>query len=353
MSPLPAMPGMLALSMLSMLSVPSALPASPVPSPVRGRRPAASRSARPARSLATAALCALLLAAVPPYHPAAPLAAAGGGWSDAAATRYWTADRTAAALAPTAPAGPAVAATRAGPRRAAAGPATARRGRFFAGLPTVGVLFATGRGARAHTCTASVVHSPHGDVVLTAAHCVGGTHRAFVPMYDGSGGRVRTPYGVWAVGGTWHPAGWTAHGPGSDLDVAFLRLRPDAHGRTVEHYTGANRLVTTTSYVHRVTVVGYPAAGAHNRADRALRCAGPTVRLPGRRQMRFACHGFYGGTSGAPWLTGIDARTGRGEVIGEIGGENGGGPERDSERVSYSPLLGSAALAAYRGAART
>ncbi len=225
------------------------------------------------------------------------------------------------------------------------------QGRFFAGLPTVGVLFAVDRGMRAHTCTASVVHSPHHDVVLTAAHCLGGSHRAFVPMYDGARGADRARYGVWAVSGGWRPAGWTSRGAGSDLDVSFLRLRPDAAGRRVEDLTGGNRLTRATGYVHRVTVVGYPDAGPHNRGDRALECTARTSRLPGRRQLRFVCGGFYGGTSGAPFLTGVDPRTGAGDVIGEIGGWNGGGPADGSDRISYAPLYGDEAFRQFAAAA--
>ena len=65
----------------------------------------------------------------------------------------------------------------------------------FAGLPPVGALFAsadyTGSTA-AHFCTATVIDSPAGDLVLTAAHCVAGASQGaytpgqitFAPGYD-------------------------------------------------------------------------------------------------------------------------------------------------------------------------
>src|SRR5580704_5562537 len=63
----------------------------------------------------------------------------------------------------------------------------------------IGALFRiTHRGqlSGGHFCTASVVDSPQGDLVMTAAHCVSGLGAgqfAFVPGFrDG-----RTPYGVW------------------------------------------------------------------------------------------------------------------------------------------------------------
>ncbi len=308
----------------------------------------------------TAVLCAVLLLAVAASGGPARVTGRSGGrgavaapaaghvsgrrWDDGATARWWTPNRMAAAVnVSVSPAG-------AARRNAVTWPAPTGRGRYFAGMPSVGVLFATGRGMRAHTCTAAVVHSTHADVIITAAHCGGGTRRAFVPGYDGSRGAVHAPYGIWAVAGAWRPAGFTQRGAGSDLDVAFLRLRRDARGRGVEGLTGGNRLLRAWGWVHRVTVVGYPAAGPHNPADRALRCAGTTARLAGRHQMRFTCHGFYGGTSGAPWFTRVDPRTGTGDVIGVIGGENGGGPRYGTERVSYSPLLGLAAFSAYRSA---
>src|SRR5579859_3244814 len=71
----------------------------------------------------------------------------------------------------------------------------------FGGVATVGALFpadATGlRTGCGHFCTASVVHSPSGDLAVTAAHCVtGGTSPVvFVPGYhDGI-----APYGTWQV----------------------------------------------------------------------------------------------------------------------------------------------------------
>jgi secreted trypsin-like serine protease len=66
--------------------------------------------------------------------------------------------------------------------------------------PTVGALFtrtATGQLAH-HFCTASVVSSPAGDLVITAAHCVSGlaaSQVAFVPDYS----RGHRPYGGWQV----------------------------------------------------------------------------------------------------------------------------------------------------------
>ena len=41
----------------------------------------------------------------------------------------------------------------------------------FSGVPTTGALFGT-TGAKKHFCTAAVVNSTAGDLIVTAAHCV-------------------------------------------------------------------------------------------------------------------------------------------------------------------------------------
>ena len=69
-----------------------------------------------------------------------------------------------------------------------------------AGTPAVGALVtATASGALgSHFCSASVVDSPAGNLVITAAHCLMGRQVGqfvFVPGYDNG----EAPYGVWPV----------------------------------------------------------------------------------------------------------------------------------------------------------
>src|SRR5262249_26033997 len=57
-------------------------------------------------------------------------------------------------------------------------------GQAFGGVAAVGALFSENSGQLGtHFCTATVVHSPHGDLAVTAAHCLSGTSGpiAFVP----------------------------------------------------------------------------------------------------------------------------------------------------------------------------
>src|SRR5689334_12514243 len=69
-------------------------------------------------------------------------------------------------------------------------------------IAMVGALF----DGRQHVCTASVVRSPHKDLVVTAAHCLDDSDDlVFEPGYrDG-----RAPYGKWKVDKRYLPEGWS------------------------------------------------------------------------------------------------------------------------------------------------
>ena len=72
--------------------------------------------------------------------------------------------------------------------------APSRDGQAFAGTPAVGALFTASAGRLGqHFCTASVVDSPAGDLLITAAHCVTGTSGTieFVPGYHARRPAVR------------------------------------------------------------------------------------------------------------------------------------------------------------------
>ncbi len=174
----------------------------------------------------------------------------------------------------------------------------------------VGALFANG----SHFCTASVVHSGAGDLVLTAAHCVR-DGMSFAPGYhDGV-----APLGMWPVTSVAVADGWTASAD-PDLDFAFLTVRQAGNPASLESLTGANVLGTNRGFVHRITLTGYP-----DTSDSPVVCDGNTTRAD-TYQLRVACPGFPDGTSGGPWVT-------DGAVIGVIGGYQLGG---DSPDVSYS-----------------
>nr|WP_239154872.1 trypsin-like peptidase domain-containing protein [Amycolatopsis sp. FDAARGOS 1241] len=184
----------------------------------------------------------------------------------------------------------------------------------------VGALFSGGK----HFCTASVVHSPSGDLVLTAAHCLGGgtTGLTFEPGYhDGV-----APFGSWAVTAAAVPAGWTASAD-QNLDFAFLTVTRPGTAASLESLTGANQLGVGRGFTNVARLTGYP-----DTAEEPVVCENTTTRSD-TYQQRVECPGFPDGTSGAPWVTGADPVTGLGTVVGVIGGYEAGG---DTPDVSYS-----------------
>jgi V8-like Glu-specific endopeptidase len=205
-----------------------------------------------------------------------------------------------------------------------------------AGGPTerVGALFGADRAGKlagGHFCTASVVHSPGRDLIVTAAHCLDGDgDLIFVPGYrDG-----KAPYGVWSVHKRFLPDGW-AKGQDEDSDVAFAVVE-SRDGKGVEDVVGGNRFAAgTATGATAVTVTGYP-----NSREVPVSCTNkPTAHSP--TQQRIECPALSGGTSGSPWVNGD------GQVVGVLGGHEEGGSTDD---VSYSVVLGTEAAELYRDA---
>ncbi|WP_405871429.1 trypsin-like peptidase domain-containing protein [Streptomyces sp. NBC_00005] len=199
----------------------------------------------------------------------------------------------------------------------------------------VGALFDADRRsslAGGHFCTASVVHSPNRNLIVTAAHCLNGDgDLVFAPGYrDG-----KAPYGVWTVRRSFLPDGW-AKGQHEDSDVAFGILG-DQDGKGVEDEVGGNRFVAgMATGATAVTVTGYP-----NSREVPISCTNkPTAHS--RTQQRIECPGLSGGTSGSPWVNGDQ------EVVGILGGHEEGGVTAD---ISYSVVLGTEAAELYRDAA--
>jgi V8-like Glu-specific endopeptidase len=218
---------------------------------------------------------------------------------------------------------------------AAAGPATGNA-QSFGGAAAVGALFSESDGKLgSHFCTASVVDSAAGDLAVTAAHCVYGKTGTlvFVPAYaDG-----RTPYGVWPVTKVYTDGAWDAS-QDPDHDVAFLRLSDGSDGTPIEDVTGAETLAAVAPAGQTVRVIGYPDGAAE-----PVWCSG-LVKGFSATQFEFDCGGYTTGTSGGPFLTGVDAATGQGTVIGVIGGYQEGG---NTPQVSYAAVFGTAVSQLY------
>lgn len=215
-----------------------------------------------------------------------------------------------------------------------------RGGQPLAGVPAVGPLFTTSKGKLAqHFCSASVVDSPGGDLVITAAHCAAGASGtlAFVPGYHNG----KIPYGVWTVTRVYLDKAWRSSADPDD-DVAFLRVRQSWSSVPVEDVTGAEQLGTGTPPARQlVQVIGYP-----NSSGQPIACQ-DRVKEPMRNQLEFDCGGYTDGTSGGPFLVQVSQKNGQGTVIGVIGGYEQGGYTPD---VSYSAVFGANVAALYRTA---
>jgi V8-like Glu-specific endopeptidase len=215
------------------------------------------------------------------------------------------------------------------PNAAAAGPS-----------PAVGALFARTAGGQlgSHFCTASVVDSPSGDLVLTAAHCLAGYSAqqiAFVPGYASG----RAPYGVWTVTRIIEDRNWQSSADPDD-DFAFLVVSRTGSPVKLQSLTGSEVVGIDGQAGGLVTVAGYP-----DGANSQIRCRN-TLLLFSPTQLEFDCAGYTDGTSGGPFL--VDATSsGVGTVIGVIGGYQQGG---DSSSVSYAARFGTSMTALYRTA---
>ena len=211
-------------------------------------------------------------------------------------------------------------------------------GEAFDGTPAIGALFTLSGGQLGrHFCTASVVDSPHGDLVVTAAHCVTGKspgHIAFVPGYHSG----VAPFGIWLTSAVLADSAWrTSADP--DHDVAFLVVHQAGGSTQVQSLTGGEKLGVDWPARAWVQVIGYPDA-----TEQPITCQNESKPF-GRHQMEFDCGGYTNGTSGGPFLGRVNSSTGAGTVIGVIGGYEQGG---DIASVSYSPWFGGAVQALYQ-----
>jgi V8-like Glu-specific endopeptidase len=238
-----------------------------------------------------------------------------------AARSFWTASRMAAA---TGPSGKPAVVPQLGP------PPGTPKARHFDGTPTVGALFFT-TGKLVHFCTASVVNSARGDLVLTAAHCVYSgsyaSHIEFVPGYYDK----QQPYGAWPVRAIFVAAGWRrSFNP--NLDFAFLAVSPPPGiRRPIQRVTGGLDLGINLGYEHQAEVIGYNDTG-----QLPVRCATESFEFEAR-QMEFYCRDYWNGTSGGPWIADYNRYDGSGIVFGDIGGYEQGG---DYRWASYSAYFG-------------
>ncbi|MFI9722387.1 trypsin-like serine peptidase [Streptomyces sp. NPDC052396] len=306
----------------------AAMAATPAPTPTRSTaaKPAPTGKATPAPK---------------PRASSTPLPGNKGNWTVQDAIRFWTPERMASATDPSGRVARPKGWTASHKTPSAAAGIT---GEHFGGIKSVGVLFHTDKGMKAHYCSASVVRSAGHNLILTAGHCVG-DNAVFVPQYNKNRGADNQPYGVWPVKEWFRDHEYASDkSANSDLDFAFASVK-DNGGRSVEDVVGANTLARTPGFNNKLTVIGYP-MDKYDPADVAFRCPdAQTTALPGYNQMQIDCAGMWGGVSGGPWFSSFDPSGQTGVIVGNVGGFMQGGPDVPASnplynRITYSPLHG-------------
>jgi V8-like Glu-specific endopeptidase len=185
---------------------------------------------------------------------------------------------------------------------------------------TTGKVFFT-EGGVDYVCSGSVVDGANDSTVLTAGHCMHDgatdgsghydTHWTFVPGYDGRATQV-APFGRWPYVRLQATAGWVQRGDFA-ADVAFATVDDaDAATPTLEAVVGgAQRIAFGQAPNLRVHAFGYPQAAPYAGTTLTY-CSGDTSADPyGRGTLGLVCD-MTGGSSGGPWYSGFDPRTGVG-----------------------------------------
>jgi hypothetical protein len=189
---------------------------------------------------------------------------------------------------------------------AAAVPPDARIGALFLGAGDL------------HTCTAGVLDSKDGDLVLTAAHCVAeDVDATFVAGFKDTA----DPADVWRVDAIYLDPRWVQN-QDPLADFAILRVARDGGGTVEAEAGGGLAIGTAPKPGTEVTVTGYGLGVGGG----PMGCTTATELAPGGFPS-LPCGGLVDGTSGAPWTTGPT-------ITGLVGGLDGGGCD---ENISYSP----------------
>jgi hypothetical protein len=182
--------------------------------------------------------------------------------------------------------------------------------------PRVGAVFlGGGTGESVHTCSAAVLASTTGDLILTAAHCIAdGIGTTFIPGFrDGVDD-------TWRITAVYLDPRWVAS-QDPHADFAIARVRHD--GGSVQLSAGGGlTLGSTPAPGTSVMVTGYPMGSGGD----PLGCRGVTG-LTHDGYPSLPCIGLTDGFSGAPWMVGST-------VMGVVGGPDGGGCDDD---LSFSP----------------
>lgn len=197
----------------------------------------------------------------------------------------------------------------------------------------------------AQRCSAVTVDSAGGDLVATAAHCIGGVKVGIgdsqtVAYLPGAYGNSQ-PYGVWYPTQIIRSREWS-RSENPDFDIAFLTVHQPGNSRTLESMTGAERFGGIPASGTLGVQIGYPYGGRNPVACRTR------IRFEAPTQLQLNCANFPSGTSGGPILTNVEPADGIGTLVGVVGGYQTGGAH---SYISYAAALTPAIRGLYRQAA--
>lgn len=189
--------------------------------------------------------------------------------------------------------------------------------------PRVGAVFVGG--SELHTCSAAVLDSVAGDLILTAAHCLAdGVDATFVAGFNDHA----ADDDVWHLDAVYLDPRWVdSQDPRADFAIA--RVSRDAGGSVRAHAGGGLTLGQAPKPGAVVTVTGYEMGVGGGPISCTAATAPETRGFPS-----LPCVGLVDGLSGAPWMDGST-------ITGLIGGLHGGGCD---ETVSYSPPFDGAVM---------
>jgi V8-like Glu-specific endopeptidase len=193
-------------------------------------------------------------------------------------------------------------------------------------IAAVGAL--SGADVSSHHCTASIVNSPKGNVIVTAAHCAFGKQQLFfTPAYQDG----HAPYGTWRVLSAYIYNEWRSQhditNAGSPFDYAFLVV--ESHdGKSLEEVTGASLHLKTDIQPQPVVVAGYPDRSNSKYKDQLYTCDSQSD-FEKQSWMHLLCDGIPNGFSGGPWIA-----AGSTDLVGLIGGYGQDLPDTDPNNYS-------------------
>jgi V8-like Glu-specific endopeptidase len=214
------------------------------------------------------------------------------------------------------------------------------------------VFVRLGHGFGLASCSATVVESDSGSVVLTAGHCVhdGGRHGdwldrkwTFVPGYD----HGTRPFGTFAATELWTTRGWRRRANGN-FDLGAAILAANAAGRTVAEAAGTRGFAANLPRAHLFHALGYPGAppfDGETLHECVSQYAGDDRKsrfYSGPLPLRIGCD-MTGGSSGGGWV--IDDR-----YVNSVT-THGYFGHRERDRL-YGPYFGTRAAQLYEAVRR-